>query len=302
MSSLFTQSVAQKVLVSGTPSAQTLTGGIPASGGINLSAGQAGAIGAGIFGVLGAISAIQQNRAIAKAARLSMERVNLYITNLRVNKILGIAQIAYDGQRALGNLTNAQSPRGISKQESLMNQVNDPTAFATWTEYESLRREEEAFHHKKQDIAAAADAQSQNVAAAAANAAASGYSIATEAFTAWQNSKNAEDINGIQQGQYGSQRAGWRVDLKGIEAAIVDSQIRFDTLESITGLASALHAGRLEVAKIATERAGLFAQVQSARGRSLFDAISRSSVGSLNGLAPAPSTLTDLTLDFSRGR
>ncbi len=278
----------------------SLSGGDTGGGGLT-SAG-AGAIGAGIFAVIAAFGAAKQAQAIANAARLSMDRVNLFITNLRVNKILAIAQIAYDGQRALGNLTNAVSPTGISKQESLMNQVNDPTAFATWTEYESLKREERAAHDKKIDIAAAANAGTPSVPAAAANAAASGYSIATEAFTAWKNSQNADEINGIQQGQYKSQRAGWRIDLKGLESAIRDSGIRFDTFEAISGLAAALHAGQQQLGVLETIRADRFADLQTARGRTIRNFLNNSSIGSLNRDAEVPANLSDLTLDFSGSR
>jgi hypothetical protein len=197
----------------------------PTGGAVNLSAA-AGIAGAAIFGVIGFLAASKQNKAIAEAAQLSMERVNLYITQFRVNALLAIEQIGLDAQKLLGNVTNAMGPRGIAKIESLMNDISDPAARNTWNSYEGLRRKELAAQHEKQNIAARGNAGMVNEWAKAIEAAGGGYQIGTEAYTAVQNAETARRLNA----EYGEQ---YQLNLRGLRSALANGNIAFDTEEQI---------------------------------------------------------------------
>ena len=235
---------------------------------VDLSA-LAGGIGAGVFGILGFLSARKQNKAIAEAAGISMERVNLHITNMRVNTFLAVAQIAYDGQRALGNASNAIGARGISKIEVLMSTISDPTQRTTWNAFEGLRRQEQAAEHEKQNIAARATNNSVNEWAAAAKAAGGGFAIGVKAYTAIENAENAKAINL----EHGTQ---YQTNLRGMTEALRDSEIAFDTEERIGALSQLLAGYRTQIQE---GMAGLqrgFIELEQAR-QSRWD-VSKSSV------------------------
>lgn len=225
----------------------TVTGGTvtaPTGPPVNMSA-VAGAVGAGIFAILGYLSAKKQNAAIAKAAHISMQRVNLYVTNMRVNAFLTIAQIANDVTKALGDAYNAlplfsgMTSRGISKMESLNSNIVTVAAQRDWNTYEGLRRQELNARHEIASIAARASAGQVNPYLEMARAGGEGWAIGSEAYNAVQNTENARRINQVR-------GRGFQSNIRGLIAELERSGIKYDNQDQ-------LHAITMGIAGIRTE-------------------------------------------------
>ena len=256
----------------------------PGVSAVNMSALAGVAVGA-VFAVIGFLQQRDQNKAIAKASKLSMERVNLHLTNMRVNRLLQIVQIAHRGQKALGNFLNSLPSRGIAKLESIMNQIVDPTSRGTWAEFTSMEREDEAARQHREVIAARASAGMISPIVAAVGEGAKGFQIGVQAGAAFESARDAEALNVQRQFGYQHRNFGFRADMRGLESALRNSGIDFTDAESLGMLSSLLNAMANEAGQANTGIASAYVNVENARGGFYYNRIRQSSIGS--GEAPA---------------
>lgn len=136
--------------------------------------GVAGAIGAGAIGlsalalplgvVFGAISGIlayksakARNRAIEQAARINMQRLNDYVTDVRLERYRQMDRLAREGRAALGQVFNV-APYNTAVIMTLASRVAGGIARDQFAIDETLRGRERAVESEKQAIAAQANA------------------------------------------------------------------------------------------------------------------------------------------------
>lgn len=248
-------------------------------GAVSLSA-IAGLAGFAIFAVIGFLGQEKQNKAIAKASKLSQERVNLHLTNMRVNHLLEIVQIAHRGQKALGNVLNALSSRGISKLESISNQIVDATSLGTWAQFTSMEREDENARQQREIIAARASAGQTSPIVTALGDGAKGFQIGVQAASAFQSAAEAREMNIERQKGFQHRNFGFQADMRGFESSLRNSGIDFGNAENMALLTTMLSRFAIEAGEKNISIASGYRAVEERRGDFLYNDIFNSSIGS----------------------
>lgn len=186
----------------------------------------------GLFGLIGGLAANAQSGAIAAALALDKARVDLFLTQFAINKRQRTAQIGYDGQRRLSNLTNAITAKGISINESLF-RVSDEVERNVWAENESLRRQEEKADQMKFDLTMRATADTLNVGLAIMNSAMGGFQLITGLQAASEEASAIEELNSLRQGQYTDETSSMRVGLASLRRSIANTEMKLTDIQSM---------------------------------------------------------------------
>ena len=258
------------------------------TGAVNISAA-AGIAAFAVFSVIGFLQQRKQNKAIAKASKLSQERVNLHLTNLRVNHLLQIVQIAQRGQKALGNVMNSLSSRGIAKLETIMNQIVDATSLGTWAQFTSMEREAENARQQREVIAGRAAAGQTNPVIAAVGEGAKGFQIGIAAGAAYESAAEAREMNIERQKGFQFRNFGFQADTRGLESAIRNSNIDFGDAQNLSMLSRVLAEFDRRSALQSTNIQRAYVLVEDARGNFFRNSIFGSSIES--GESPGPFNL-----------
>lgn len=132
----------------------------------------AGGVAGGIFGAKGASS---RNRAVRKSAEISMDRMNDYITQTRVDRLLKTEQLARQAQVEVGAVLNV-APESLSVMETIASRIVRGIASDQFSVDEEMRRQETAAEAEKQNIATEANNNMTSSGMAGFTGALSGFS------------------------------------------------------------------------------------------------------------------------------
>lgn len=134
----------------------------------------AAALGGGVIGaVLGGIGASRQNKALKQSAQISLSRLNDYITQIRVDRLLQTDRLARSAQVALGDTLNV-APEGQAAIQTIASRIVAGAAGDQFAIDENARRQETMALAEKQNVVTGANNQMQSPAAAALGGAVGG--------------------------------------------------------------------------------------------------------------------------------
>lgn len=104
------------------------------------------------------LSTVQRNKAVVKAANISFKRINDYITQARVNRLLETDQLSRAAQIEIGSAMNV-APEGQAAVQTIASRIVAGVAGDQFAIDEDLRRREAIAQTEKEDIKSGAKSQ-----------------------------------------------------------------------------------------------------------------------------------------------